>query len=107
MPKAKPQRSEEPGQHLRVVSVMSCMPGHAGSPNGTPIAILTLAHNGEIEQGMALSLDDSRILFNQLMEVLATHGDKFPLYLIKEYFSHGPEDGNNDDNGDEWKWMER
>src|SRR4051794_22730011 len=95
--------------------VMDCVAGHARTPDGEPITILTLAHLDEIEQPMLLTLDDTERLVIKCLESLATAKDSFAAYILQRYFGadeiknppHTDPDGTDDDDDDDpfeaWK----
>lgn len=110
MEKKQPEE-QSVGQPLRVMTLMDCVPGNRHTPDGPPIAILTLAHLDQIEKPMMLTIEDIGRLLIKCLECLATHKDDFAQYLIEEYLTERPKDqstrGEDDDDpddaGEEWK----
>lgn len=110
---AKKQPEEQSvGQPLRVITLMDCVPGNRHTPDGPPIAILTLAHRDQIEQPMMLTIEDVGRLLIKCLECLATHKDGFAQYLIDEYLTDHPkgpsverddDDDDDDDPAESWK----
>ena len=72
-------------QHLRPVAVMHCVPGNLDHEDGEPITILTLAHKGEVEQALAISIPDTERLVIRALHSLATHGDRDARKLLYRY----------------------
>jgi hypothetical protein len=72
---------------LKPVQLLQCTPGHAGEANtGKPITIVTLGHEGEVEQPMRFSIEDTQRLVVDCLCSLATHGDAFASDLVERYF---------------------
>lgn len=100
---AMERRRDDPdpdAQTLRIVDVMYACAGNAPDANGRPITILTLAHLGEIEQSLAISYGDTKLLVTKLLQSLADHGNQFAFDLLDEYFTRDHQDGDDiEDNG--------
>ena len=84
-------------QRLKVVTVMDCVPGDT-TDDDVPITILTLAHDGEIEEPLCVSIEDTERLVVDLLISLASHDDEFARYLVDTYFSNADDD---DDEGED------
>jgi hypothetical protein len=80
---------------------MDCVPGNVDHVNGEPITILTLAHNDEIEQPMAVTIPDTKRLVVQCLISLAVHGDDKADHILDHHFSDG--DGDDDDPAQPWQ----
>lgn len=70
---------------LRIVDVIDCVAGNAPDANGRPISMLTLAHLGDLEQPLAISYDDTKLLVTMLLQSLADHGSDFAEFLLKHF----------------------
>src|SRR4051794_17930488 len=80
-------------QRLKVVHVMDCVPGRTSL--GQPITILTLGHNGEIEEPMMLDIPDTKRLVVDLLVSLREHGNDLAGDLIRTHFTGADEDEGN------------
>jgi len=72
-------------QYLKVITFLNMSPGHADTQDGEPIGILTVEHNGDIEQPMMIRLADIRRLFAATEMVLAHHGDVDSRDFVSEH----------------------
>lgn len=84
-------------QMLRVIDLIDCVPGHAPTVGGRPISMITFAHLGELEQPLALSFEDTKLLTTKLLESLAEHGHEPADWLLKEYFQAHRSDLDTDE----------
>jgi hypothetical protein len=84
---SKKKNADDPiAQQLKVVQVLRCVSGYARQPvDGAPIAIVTLAHNGEVEQPMLLYLDEAEKLAFRLMAVLDYHGNDLAKKIVADH----------------------
>lgn len=76
---------------LRIVDVIDCVAANA--PDGRPITMLTLAYMGDLEQPLAISYDDLKLLVTKLLQSLSDHENAFATELLKRYFE--PRDGRD------------
>jgi hypothetical protein len=74
-------------QRMKSVTVLEFCPGNADSPDGAPIGILTIEHNGEVEEPLMIQLGDLKTLLHKTVGILATHGDEFCRHLVQQYFA--------------------
>ena len=72
---------------LRIVDLIDCVAANAPDANGRPISMLTLAYMGELEQPLAISYSDSKLLVTKLLQSLADHDNDFAEFLLKKHFS--------------------
>lgn len=101
MTERKPSDDKPLVQMLRVIDLIDCVPGHAPTVGGRPISMITFAHLGELEQPLALSFADTKLLATQLLESLAEHGHEPAGWLLKKYFQAHRSDFDVDDADDE------
>jgi hypothetical protein len=101
MTERKPPDDKPIVQMLRVIELIDCVPGHAPTVGGRPISMITFAHLGELEQPLALSFEDTKLLTTKLLESLAEHGHEPSRWLLKEYFQAHKSDLGLDDSDDE------
>jgi len=82
-------------QRLKVVTVMDCVPGDTDV--GEPITILSLSHDGEMEEPLCVSIRDTQRLIVDLVISLASHDDDFARYLLNTYFNNADDDADDED----------
>jgi hypothetical protein len=81
-------------QSLRVVEYIDCVPGRTAGRTERPIAIITLAHLGELDQPLMLDLCDARRLAEALTAVMTHFGENAATQRDDECFprKHDPSD---------------
>jgi hypothetical protein len=85
--KGKPMHDDKPTeQYLKVITFLDMTPGYADTPDtGEKIGILTIEHNGEIEQPMMIRLADVKRLVAKGAMVVAHHGDEETENYLSEH----------------------
>ncbi|HEX8522465.1 MAG TPA: hypothetical protein VF669_09430 [Tepidisphaeraceae bacterium] len=61
-------------RHLKVITVLDCVPAYADHIGGEPISILTIEHGGDIDHPMMLRMQDMKLLAASVIRSLAYHG---------------------------------
>ncbi len=78
---------EDRGASLKCVSLLHVAPGRADIPGvGEPIAMISMGHDGEVEQPMLLKLRDAKSLAVALLGVLSHFDDDVAARIIEEHF---------------------
>ena len=88
--KRKRKKGDDGGRETErwkmIMEIMDCYPGNAGDENGPPLVVFQIAHKGELEPPMVMSVSDAEKFVTKILISLATHDCRFATKLIEEDF---------------------